>query len=102
MLTPVSLTGSWPPPRHSLPELVGESLPSLFSLRLEGIILAPVTNEPRYRDFPMDASTLGRLRSSATTSTGTLDNVDDNVDAPEHTKRVPRGDLLKIEGLTRR
>ena len=66
-----------------------ESLPSLFSLRLEGIILAPVTNEPRYRDFPMDASTPGRLKLGET-STGTLDAVDDN----------RSGDLLKIEGLT--
>ena len=47
----------------------------------------------------MDASTLGSLKIGETT-TGTLDNVDDNVNAPEHTKRVPRGDLIKIEGLT--
>ena len=47
----------------------------------------------------MDESTPGLLRIG-TTSTGTLDSVDDNVNAPEHTKRVPRGDLFKIEGLT--
>ena len=47
----------------------------------------------------MDASTPGRLWIG-TTSTGTLDSVDDNLDAPEHTRRVPRGDLIKIEGLT--
>ena len=65
------------------------SLNSAYALRLEGLILAPVTNEPKYRDFPMDTSTLGRLKLGET-STGTLDNVDDNLS----------GDLLKIEGLT--
>ena len=34
-----------------------ETLPSLFSLRLEGFVLAPTTDEPDSRDFPMDAST---------------------------------------------
>ena len=66
-----------------------QSLNSAYALRLEGIILAPVTNEPRYRDFPMDTSTLGRLKLGET-STGTLDATDDNLS----------GDLLKIEGLT--
>ena len=68
-------------------------------IRLEGVVRTPVTDEPDDQDFPMDASTRGRLRLGKTT-TGTLDNVDDNVNAPEHTKRVPRGDLIKIEGLT--
>ena len=69
--------------------LVTRASPASFSLRLEGIILAPVTNEPRYRDFPMDTSTLGRLKLGET-STGTLDATDDNLS----------GDLIKIEGLT--
>ena len=74
------------------------SLNSAYALRLEGLVLAPTTDEPDYRDFPMDASTPGRLQIG-TTSTGTLDSVDDNVDAPEHTEKVPRGDLIKIDGL---
>ena len=70
-----------------------------IQIRLEGVVRTPVTDEPDDQDFPMDASTRGRLRLGET-STGTLDNVEDNVNAPEHTERVPRGDLLKIEGLT--
>ena len=63
---------------------------NIFTTRLEGVVLAPTTDEPDYDylDFPMDASTLGRLRLG-TTSTGVLDATDDNLS----------GDLLKIEGL---
>ena len=60
-----------------------------YAIRLEGVVLVPATDEPDEMDFPMDASTLGRLRVGAT-STGTLDATDDN----------RSGDLLKIEGLT--
>ena len=59
------------------------------AIRLDGVVRTTVTEEPDDRDFPMDASTLGRLRVGAT-STGVLDATDD--------KRS--GDLLKIEGLT--
>ena len=76
----------------SYPTLNGYvALNTSYALRLEGLILAPATDEPSDSDFPMDASTPGRLRIG-TTSTGTLDAVDDN----------RSGDLLKIEGLTRR
>ena len=61
----------------------------VYTTRLEGVVRTPVTDEPDDRDFPMDASTLGSLKIE-TTSTGTLDAVDD--------KRS--GDLLRIEGLT--
>ena len=60
-----------------------------FAIRLKGVVRTTVTDEPDDRDFPMDASTLGRLRVGAT-STGVLDAVEDN----------RSGDLLKIEGLT--
>ena len=66
-----------------------------YAIRLEGVVLPP-TDEPDHLDFPMDASTSGRLRIG-TTSTGTLDAVDDNVGA--YAVKVPRGDLFKIEGL---
>ena len=73
-----------------------------LAVGLRGVVLEPSTVEPvgwDFSDFSFDASTLGRLRIGET-STGVLDATDDNLDAPEHTERVPRGDLLKIEGLT--
>ena len=68
---------------------------------MEGAVIEPSTDEPDNRDFPMDASTPGLLRIG-TTSTGTMDPVDDNLDAPEHTKRVPRGDLFQNRGADTR
>ena len=62
--------------------------PEISAIRLDGVVRTTVTEEPDDRDFPMDASTLGRLRVGAT-STGVLDATDDN----------RSGDLLKIEGL---
>ena len=62
--------------------------PEINAIRLDGVVRTTVTDEPDDRDFPMDASTLGRLRIG-TTSTGVLDAVEDN----------RSGDLLKIEGL---
>ena len=69
--------------------LVWATFNTPYAIRLEGVVLVPATDEPDDRDFPMDASTLGRLRIG-TTSTGVLDATDD--------KRS--GDLLRIEGLT--
>ena len=69
--------------------LVWATFSTPYAIRLEGVVLVPATDEPDDRDFPMDASTLGRLRIG-TTSTGVLDAADD--------KRS--GDLLRIEGLT--
>ena len=57
------------------------------------------TVEPSPVDFPMTRHTRGALRVGET-STGRLDSVDDNLDAPEHAARIPRGDMFKIEGLT--
>ena len=57
------------------------------------------TAEPTPVDFPKTGRTMGALRIGET-STGRLDPVDDNLHAPEHDSRIPRGDLLRIEGLT--
>ena len=64
------------------------SVRNIYATRLEGVVGTPPTDEPSDSDFPMDASTLGRLRVG-TTSTGVLDATDDNLS----------GDLFKIEGL---
>ena len=57
------------------------------------------TDEPSPVDFPRTGHTKGSLRVGET-STGRLDPVDDNVNAPEHDIRIPRGDMFRIEGLT--
>ena len=57
------------------------------------------TTEPNPVDFPKNGHTMGALRVGET-STGRLDPVDDNVNAPEHDIRIPRGDMFRIEGLT--
>ena len=57
------------------------------------------TAEPTPVDFPRTGRTMGALRVGET-STGRLDPVDDNLHAPEHDVRIPRGDMFKIEGLT--
>ena len=57
------------------------------------------TTEPNPVDFPKNGHTMGALRVGET-STGRLDAVDDNLHAPEHTARIPRGDMFRIEGLT--
>ena len=57
------------------------------------------TNEPTPVDFPRTGRTMGALRVGET-STGRLDPVDDNLHAPEHDARIPRGDMFRIEGLT--
>ena len=57
------------------------------------------TNEPTPVDFPRTGRTMGALRVGET-STGWLDAVDDNLHAPEHDARIPRGDMFRIEGLT--
>ena len=57
------------------------------------------TAEPTPVDFPRTGRTMGALRVGET-STGRLDPVDDNLHAPEHDARIPRGDMFRIEGLT--
>ena len=57
------------------------------------------TAEPTPVDFPRTGRTMGALRVGET-STGRLDPVDDNLHAPEHAARIPRGDMFRIEGLT--
>ena len=57
------------------------------------------TTEPGPVDFPKNGHTMGELRVGET-STGRLDAVDDNLHAPQHAARIPRGDMFKIEGLT--
>ena len=57
------------------------------------------TAEPTPVDFPRTGHTMGALRVGET-STGRLDPVDDNLHAPEHDARIPRGDMFRIEGLT--
>ena len=57
------------------------------------------TTEPNPVDFPKNGHTMGALRVGET-STGRLDAVDDNLHAPEHADRIPRGDMFRIEGLT--
>ena len=63
------------------------------------VYAGPTTDEPSPVDFPRTGRTMGALRVGET-STGRLDPVDDNLHAPEHDARIPRGDMFRIEGLT--